>query len=175
MTRSDPDFESSTSSRGGEKPNRRRSTAKTQAVTKLSDDVSIVGEDAERKGQMRALIALARERGYLTHADINDHLSEIVTPAAMETIVSTFNEMGVTIYEQAPDAEALLLRDVAPTATSDDQADEEAEAALSTVDSEFGRTTDPVRMYMREMGSSELLTRAGELMSPNASRVACRI
>nr|WP_263364792.1 RNA polymerase sigma factor RpoD [Cupriavidus pauculus] len=123
----------------------------------------MVGEDAERKGQMRALIALARERGYLTHADINDHLSEIVTPAAMGTIVSTFNEMGVTIYEQAPDAEALLLRDVAPTATSDDQADEEAEAALSTVDSEFGRTTDPVRMYMREMGSSELLTRAGEI------------
>ena len=112
---------------------------------------------------MRALIALGRERGYLTHADINDHLPDNVTPAAMDTIVSTFSDMGVAVYEQAPDAETLLLSDAAPTAASDDQADEEAEATLSTVDSEFGRTTDPVRMYMREMGSSELLTRAGEI------------
>lgn len=70
----------------------------------------------------------------------------------METIVSTFGDMGVAVYEQAPDAETLLLNDAAPAVASDDQADEEAEAALSTVDSEFGRTTDPVRMYMREMG-----------------------
>ncbi|WP_237380535.1 MULTISPECIES: RNA polymerase sigma factor RpoD [unclassified Cupriavidus] len=112
---------------------------------------------------MRTLIALGRERGYLTHADINDHLPDNVTPAAMDTIVSTFSDMGVAVYEQTPDAETLLLSDAAPTTASDDQADEEAEAALSTVDSEFGRTTDPVRMYMREMGSSELLTRAGEI------------
>ncbi|RQS02626.1 RNA polymerase sigma factor RpoD, partial [Burkholderia sp. Bp8998] len=113
---------------------------------------------------MRALIALGRERGYLTHADINDHLPDNFTQtAAMDTIVSTFSDMGVAVYEQAPDAEALLLTDAAPAVASDDQADEEAEAALSTVDSEFGRTTDPVRMYMREMGASELLTRAGEI------------
>ncbi len=113
---------------------------------------------------MRALIALGRERGFLTHADINDHLPDNFTQtAAMETIVSTFSDMGVAVYEQAPDAETLLLNGAAPAVTSDDQADEEAEAALSTVDSEFGRTTDPVRMYMREMGASELLTRAGEI------------
>ncbi|PLQ00506.1 RNA polymerase sigma factor RpoD, partial [Cupriavidus pauculus] len=111
---------------------------------------------------MRALITLGRERGYLTHADINDHLPDNVTPAAMDIIVSTFSDMGVAVYEQAPDAETLLLNDAATT-TSDDQSDEEAEATLSTVDSEFGRTTDPVRLYMREMGGSELLTRAGEI------------
>nr|WP_230463844.1 RNA polymerase sigma factor RpoD [Burkholderia ubonensis] len=113
---------------------------------------------------MRALIALGRERGYLTHADINDHLPDnFAQTAAMETIVSTFSDMGVAVYEQAPDAETLLLNDATAAVASDDQADEEAEAALSTVDSEFGRTTDPVRMYMREMGASELLTRAGEI------------
>jgi RNA polymerase primary sigma factor len=121
-------------------------------------------QDEERQRQMRALIALGRERGYLTHADINDHLPDNFTQtAAMETIVSTFSDMGVAVYEQAPDAETLLLNDAAAAVASDDQADEEAEAALSTVDSEFGRTTDPVRMYMREMGASELLTRAGEI------------
>nr|WP_240763977.1 RNA polymerase sigma factor RpoD [Paraburkholderia silviterrae] len=121
-------------------------------------------QDEERQRQMRALIALGRERGYLTHVDINDHLSDNVTQtAAMETIVSTFSDMGVVVYEQAPDAETILLTGVAPAVASDDQADEEAEAALSTVDSEFGRTTDPVRMYMREMGARELLTRVGEV------------
>nr|WP_224788838.1 RNA polymerase sigma factor RpoD [Pandoraea terrae] len=121
-------------------------------------------QDEERQRQMRALIALGRERGYLTHADINDHLPDnFAQTAAMETIVGTFNDMGVAVYEQAPDAETLLLNDATAAVTSDDQADEEAEAALSTVDSEFGRTTDPVRMYMREMGASELLTRAGEI------------
>jgi RNA polymerase primary sigma factor len=118
----------------------------------------------ERQRQMRALIALGRERGYLTHSDINDHLLDNFTQtAAMETIVSTFSDMGVAVHEHAPDAETLLLNDAAPAVASDDQADEEAEAALSTVDSEFGRTTDPVRMYMREMGARELLTRAGEI------------
>ncbi|MFD1555043.1 RNA polymerase sigma factor RpoD [Paraburkholderia silviterrae] len=113
---------------------------------------------------MRALIALGRERGYLTHVDINDHLADDFTQtAAMETIVSTFSDMGVAVYEQAPDAETLLLSGAVPAVSSDDQAAEEVEAALSTVDSEFGRTTDPVRMYMREMGARELLTRAGEI------------
>ncbi|HEY1996459.1 RNA polymerase sigma factor RpoD [Paraburkholderia sp.] len=117
----------------------------------------------EQQRQMRALIQLGKERGYLTHAQINDHLPDnFAQTAAMETIVATFNDMGVAVYETAPDAEALLLNANSPV-VSDDQADEEAEVALSTVDSEFGRTTDPVRMYMREMGATELLTRAGEI------------
>ncbi|MCY1264918.1 RNA polymerase sigma factor RpoD [compost metagenome] len=146
------------------KAGRRAPKEKTQAVATPLDIASMARQDEERQRQMRALIALGRERGYLTHADINDHLPDNFTQtAAMETIVSTFSDMGVAVYEQAPDAETLLLNDAAAAAASDDQADEEAEAALSTVDSEFGRTTDPVRMYMREMGASELLTRAGEI------------
>ncbi|MFT0175069.1 RNA polymerase sigma factor RpoD [Paraburkholderia mimosarum] len=114
--------------------------------------------------QMRALIQLGKERGYLTHDEIADHLPDnFAQTAAIEAIVSTFNDMGVAVYEQASDAAALFLNDAAPAVTSDDQADEEAEVALSTVDSEFGRTTDPVRMYMREMGATGLLTRAGEV------------
>ncbi|WP_396333104.1 RNA polymerase sigma factor RpoD [Burkholderia anthina] len=145
------------------KAGRRVSKGKAQAPTP-TDIASLARQNEERQHQMRALIALGRERGYLTHADINDHLPDnFAQTAAMDTIVSTFSDMGVAVYEQAPDAEALLLTDAAPAVASDDQADEEAEAALSTVDSEFGRTTDPVRMYMREMGASELLTRAGEI------------
>jgi RNA polymerase primary sigma factor len=120
-------------------------------------------EADQRRQQLRDLITLGRERGFLTHADISDHLQGNFTDtAAMESIVRTFAEMGVTIYEQTPDAEALLLQDAA-AGTADDQADEEAEVALSTVDSEFGRTTDPVRMYMREMSSATLLTRKEEV------------
>ncbi|MDX6007245.1 RNA polymerase sigma factor RpoD [Cupriavidus necator] len=146
------------------KAGRRAPKEKTQAVTIPLDIASMARQEEERQRQMRALIALGRERGYLTHADINDHLPDNFTQtAAMETIVGTFSDMGVAVYEQAPDAETLLLNDAAAAAASDDQADEEAEAALSTVDSEFGRTTDPVRMYMREMGARELLTRAGEI------------
>ena len=146
------------------KAGRRVSKGKTLAVETPLDIASMARQDEERQHQMRALIALGRERGYLTHADINDHLPDNFTQtAAMETIVSTFSDMGVAVYEQAPDAETLLLNDAAPAVASDDQADEEAEAALSTVDSEFGRTTDPVRMYMREMGASALLSRAGEI------------
>ncbi len=120
---------------------------------------------------MRALIVLGRERGYLTHVDINDHLADDFSQtAAMEAIVSTFRDMGVAVYEQAPDAATLLLTGAVP-ATSDDQAVEEAEATLSTIDSEYGRTTDPVRMYMREMGARDLLTRAGEIEI--AKRIEC--
>ena len=145
------------------KAGRRVAKGKAQALTP-ADIASLARQNEERQHQMRALIALGRERGYLTHADINDHLPDnFAQTAAMDTIVSTFSDMGVAVYEQAPDAEALLLTEAAPAVASDDQADEEAEAALSTVDSEFGRTTDPVRMYMREMGASELLTRAGEI------------
>src|SRR4029079_13492711 len=84
-------------------------------------------------------------------------------PEAIEGIIGTFNDMGIAVYEHAPDAETLLLSDNVATVTSDDEAEAAAEAALSTVDSDFGRTTDPVRMYMREMGSVELLTREGEI------------
>ncbi|MBB5404742.1 RNA polymerase sigma factor RpoD [Paraburkholderia youngii] len=140
-----------------------RRASRGKAVTNLLP-VDTVSRDDEQQRQMRALIQLGKERGYLTHAEINDHLPDnFAQTAAIETIVSTFNDMGVAVYEQAPSAEALLLNDAAPVAMSDDQADEEAEVALSTVDSEFGRTTDPVRMYMREMGATGLLTRAGEV------------
>ena len=145
-------------------PGRRASKGKAAAALLPMDAASTALQDEERQRQMRALIQLGKERGYLTHAEINDHLPDnFAQTAAIETIVSTFNDMGVAVYEQAPDAETLLLNDAAPAAVSDDQADEEAEVALSTVDSEFGRTTDPVRMYMREMGATELLTRAGEV------------
>jgi len=106
---------------------------------------------------------LGKERGYLTYAEINDHLpDEIQESEQIEGIVSMINDMGIMVYEQAPDAEALLMADVPPPVT-DEEAAEEAEQALATVDSEFGRTTDPVRMYMREMGTVDLLTREGEI------------
>lgn len=143
---------------------RRAVKGRATAALLSIDAVSTVLQDEERQRQMRALIQLGKERGYLTHAEINDHLPDnFAQTAAIETIVGTFNDMGVAVYEQAPDAETLFLNDAAPAAVSDDQAAEEAEVALSTVDSEFGRTTDPVRMYMREMGATELLTRAGEV------------
>ncbi|WP_173819735.1 RNA polymerase sigma factor RpoD [Paraburkholderia franconis] len=146
------------------KTGRRVPKGKTRAAAIPLDVASMAHQDEERQRQMRALIALGRERGYLTHADIDDHLPDNFTQtAAMETIVSTFSDMGVAVHEQAPDAETLLLNEGTPAVASDDQVDEEAQAALATVDSEFGRTTDPVRMYMREMGARELLTRAGEI------------
>src|ERR1700692_1539500 len=145
-------------------PARRASKGKAAARVLPMDAPTTALQDEERQRQMRALIQLGKERGFLTHAEINDHLPDnFAQTAAIESIVSTFNDMGVAVYEQAPEAERLLLTDAAPAAVSDDQADEEAEVALSTVDSEFGRTTDPVRMYMREMGGTELLTRAGEV------------
>ncbi len=143
---------------------RRASKGKGQTGVIPPDATMTAEQNEERQRQMRALIQLGKDRGYLTHAEINDHLPDnFAETAAMETIVSTFNDMGVAVYEQAPDAETLLLSENSPTVVSDEQSDEEAENALSTVDSEFGRTTDPVRMYMREMGATELLTRAGEI------------
>ncbi|CAH2811254.1 MAG: RNA polymerase sigma factor RpoD [uncultured Caballeronia sp.] len=141
-------------------PGRRANKGKGQAGTMQPDVAMTAEQNEERQRQMRALIQLGKERGYLTHAEINDHLPDnFAETAAMETVISTFNDMGVAVYEHAPDAETLLLSDSAPSVVTD----EEAENALSTVDSEFGRTTDPVRMYMREMGATELLTRAGEI------------
>jgi RNA polymerase primary sigma factor len=122
-------------------------------------------EDLEaRRNKLKALIKLGKERGFLTYAEINDHLPEsLVDAEAIDQVVSTFGDMGITVYERASDAETLLINDNTPVVSSDEDAEEQAEAALSTVDSEFGRTTDPVRMYMREMGSVELLTREGEI------------
>jgi RNA polymerase primary sigma factor len=118
-----------------------------------------------RRQKLKALIKLGKSRGYLTYAEINDHLpDDMVDSETIDTLVATLNDIGIAVYEQAPDAETLLLNDNAPSATSEEEAEEEAEAALSTVDSEFGRTTDPVRMYMREMGTVELLTREGEIV-----------
>ncbi|MBS1196871.1 MAG: polymerase, sigma 70 subunit, RpoD [Proteobacteria bacterium] len=121
--------------------------------------------DAEvRKTRLKSLIKLGKERGYLTYAEINDHLpDEVVDAEQIDTIISTFNDMGIKVYDEAPAAEDLLMSDSPPAVADDEEVEEEAEQALSTVDSEFGRTTDPVRMYMREMGSVELLTREGEI------------
>ena len=106
---------------------------------------------------------LGKERSYLTYAEINDHLPDDMLEAEqIENIISMVNDMGIQVYDEAPDAETLLMSGVTP-AVADEEAVEEAEAALSTVDSEFGRTTDPVRMYLREMSSVGLLTREGEI------------
>src|SRR2546425_122234 len=123
-------------------------------------------EDAEtRRTRLKNLIKLGKERGFLTYSEINDHLpDDLVDAEQIEAIISTFGDMGIQVYDQAPDQETLLIAsDATPVAQTDEDVEEQAEAALSTVDSEFGRTTDPVRMYMREMGSVELLTREGEI------------
>jgi RNA polymerase primary sigma factor len=123
-------------------------------------------EDAEtRRTRLKNLIKLGKERGFLTYSEINDHLpDDLVDAEQIEAIISTFGDMGIQVYDQAPDQETLLIAsDAPPVAQPDEDVEEQAEAALSTVDSEFGRTTDPVRMYMREMGSVELLTREGEI------------
>src|SRR6478672_9615359 len=119
-------------------------------------------QEDERQSQLKLLIAKGKEQGYLTYSEVNDHLpNEIVDPEQIEDIVNMINDMGITVYEKAPDSESLLMSET--IVTDDEDATDEAAAALATVDSEFGRTTDPVRMYMREMGSVELLTREGEI------------
>ena len=141
--------------------------AKEKALLKeaFSTDTEATEEELEnRRQKLKNLIKLGKERGFLTYSEINDHLPEnIVDPEAIEGIIGTFHDMGIAVYEHAPDAETLLLSDNVATIASDEDAEAAAEAALSTVDSDFGRTTDPVRMYMREMGSVELLTREGEI------------
>ena len=113
--------------------------------------------------QLKDLIARGKEQGYLTYAEVNDHLPNgIVDPEQIEDIVNMINDMGIAVHEKAPDAETLLMSETA-VSSDDEDAAEEAEAALASVDAEFGRTTDPVRMYMREMGTVELLTRQGEI------------
>jgi len=141
--------------------------AKEKALLKeafASDSEASEEELEQRRQKLKTLIKLGKDRGFLTYSEINDHLPEnIVDPEAIDGIIGTFNDMGIAVYEQAPDAETLLLSDNVATVATDDDAEAAAEAALSTVDSDFGRTTDPVRMYMREMGSVELLTREGEI------------
>ena len=115
----------------------------------------------QQQSQLKQLIAKGKIQGYLTYAEVNDHLpSDIVDPEQIEDIIGMINEMGIQVYEAAPDEDSLIT-DSAAVTTDDEDAEEVA--ALASVDSEFGRTTDPVRMYMREMGSVELLTRADEL------------
>jgi RNA polymerase primary sigma factor len=127
----------------------------------LSEKRAVIGGSKQAQ-QLKDLIARGKEQGFLTYAEVNDHLpNDIVDPEQIEDIVNMINDMGITVHEKAPDAESILLSDAA--VSNDDDAAEEAEAALASVDAEFGRTTDPVRMYMREMGTVELLTRQGEI------------
>ena len=127
-------------------------------------DPALQAMDAEaRRTRLKSLIVLGKERGYLTYAEINDHLPDDVQDSEqIDSIIGMINDMGIQVYEETPDAEVLLMSD-APPPVADEDAVEEAEQALATVDSEFGRTTDPVRMYMREMGTVDLLTREGEI------------
>jgi RNA polymerase primary sigma factor len=136
-------------------------TKKTEALLPLKELTPVEAE--ARRTQLKNLIILGKERGFLTYAEINDHLpDEVLDAEQIEGVISMINDMGIQVYDEAPDAETLLMQEAAP-AVADEDVVAEAEQALTTVDSEFGRTTDPVRMYMREMGSVELLTREGEI------------
>ena len=152
-----------------EAPKARISKAKEKAAEKallqgaLTETPAPLDAEA-RKTRLKNLIKLGKERGFLTYAEINDHLpDDVVDAESIETIISTFSDMSIQVFDEAPAAEDLLMSDTATVAADDEEVEEQAEQALSTVDSEFGRTTDPVRMYMREMGSVELLTREGEI------------
>ena len=162
------EFEKSNSSVRGEKTKvkRRGRRSRDRRLMEFMPSGPLSDEEIEaRKARLKTLILLGKERGYLTHGEINDHLPDIQLDSdQMESIVITFNEWNIAVYERTPDTEALLLSGESSASDGED-AEEEAEAALSTVvDSEFGRTTDPVRMYMREMGSVQLLTREGEIV-----------
>ena len=116
-----------------------------------------------RQSRLKSLIAKGKEQGYLTYAEVNDHLPEDISdPDQVEDIIQMINDMGIQVFEQAPDADELLLAE--GDSSADDIAAAEAAAALAAVETEAGRTTDPVRMYMREMGTVELLTREGEIV-----------
>ena len=125
-------------------------------------------QDQHQASQLKQLIARGKEQGFLTYIEVNDHLPDgIIEPEQIEDIVRMINDMGIMVHESAP-AEIDPLSD--DSAVADDEAAEAAAAALASVDSEFGRTTDPVRMYMREMGTVELLTRRENCVLPNASK-----
>ncbi len=143
------------------------SRAKERALMRefgLEETTLTEEEVAKRRHELKTLIKMGKTRGFLTHQEINDHLPEkLVNEEILEAIISMLNDMGIAVYEQAPDAATMLISGSNTGTATDEEAEEAAEAALSTVDSEFGRTTDPVRMYMREMGTVELLTREGEI------------
>ena len=164
------EFAEETAAASGEKvkPLRMKiSKAKERALMKeFGLDEAVLSEEdlAKRRSRLKTLIKLGKTRGYLTHGEISDHLPDkLVDAETLEVVITMLNDMGVAVFEQTPDAEMLIINNTGPTVASEEEAEEEAEAALSTVDSEFGRTTDPVRMYMREMGTVELLTREGEI------------
>ena len=143
------------------------SKAKERALMKefgLDEAVLTDEEMAKRRNTLKALLKMGKTRGFLTHAEISDHLpDQLVDAETLEIVIAMLVDIGVQVFEQTPDADTLLLSNATGTVATEEEAEEEAEAALSNVDSEFGRTTDPVRMYMREMGSVELLTREGEI------------
>ena len=143
------------------------SKSKERALMKeFGLDEAVLSEEdmLKRRQRLKILIKLGKTRGYLTHGEISDHLPDkLVDAETLEVVVNMLSDMDVAVFEQAPDAETLLLNNTGSTVATEEEAEEQAEAALSTVDSEFGRTTDPVRMYMREMGTVELLTREGEI------------
>ena len=119
-----------------------------------------MSDTSQQQSRLKELIARGKEQGYLTYAEVNDHLPEdIADPDQVEDIIRMINDMGISVTEEAPDAETLLMTE----GDSAEEADDEAVAALAAVESDAGRTTDPVRMYMREMGTVELLTRQGEI------------
>ncbi len=144
------------------KPRDKKKPVKKAAAAVVQPVIDQLQDIEARRTRLKALIVLGKERGYLTFAEINDHLPDMLEVEQIEGVVTMINEMGVSVCDVAPDAETMIMTDAAPAA-ADDDAVEEAEAALSTVDSEFGRTTDPVRMYMREMGTVGLLTREKEI------------
>jgi RNA polymerase primary sigma factor len=153
------------------KKEKKSAAAEVKLTTSPKKDNEQSGGEEEQKvepvvskqaQQLKDLIAKGKEKGFLTYSEVNDHLPDgIVDPNQIEDIVNMINDMGISVFEKAPDSESLMLND--EVVSSDDDAAEEAEEALASVDAEFGRTTDPVRMYMREMGTVELLTREGEI------------
>jgi RNA polymerase primary sigma factor len=153
-------MEKKTARRGAGKQTAKQAEKQAAALVQAVDNAH---STEDRRTRLRSLILLGKERGYLTYAEINDHLPDDMLDAEqIEGIISMINDMGIQVYDEAPAAEDLLMSE-SPAPVADEAAVEEAEAALSTVDAEFGRTTDPVRMYMREMGTVELLTREGEI------------
>jgi RNA polymerase primary sigma factor len=145
-----------------------RSKARQGKDNSADDSVRAGSNDEERveaqRQKISILIAVGHSQGYLTYTQINDHLPEdVVSADAIEGLIGSLNEMGITVYEQAPDAEALLLSENVVATASDDDAESAVSTALSAVNPDFGRTTDPVRMYMREMASAALLTRQQEI------------
>ena len=150
-----------------QKPRATKAKEREKALLEKAAPVAVVSPeiDAEtRKMRLKTLIKLGKERGYLTYAEINDHLpDDVVDGEQIESIISTFNDMGVKVFDEAPASEDLLMSETTQAVADEEEAEEQAEQALSTVDAEFGRTTDPVRMYMREMGTVDLLTREGEI------------